>query len=187
MRKLSIYNFITLNGFFKGAQQDINWHKHGAEENEYSEEGANSDSMLLFGRITYQMMAGFWQSPMAFETARVVAEGMNKAEKIVFSTTLEQADWHNTTLVKTDVVEFIRHLKQTPGKDMTVLGSGTIVSQLADAGLIDTYQIMVDPVAIGAGTPIFSGIKRQLDLKLISTRTFRSGVVLLNYEPASVS
>jgi len=108
---------------------------------------------------------------------------MNKAEKIVFSRTLTKADWENTRIIKEDITGAIKQLKQTPGKDLCLLGSGSILTQLADAGLIDTYQFMVDPVALGDGTPAFKGLTKKLDLKLTSTRTFKSGVVLLNYQP----
>ena len=127
------------------------------------------------------MMAGYWSSPAAFEQSPVVAEGMNKAEKIVFSTTLKTADWKNTQLIKENIVEEVRKLKQSNGKNMTILGSGTIITQLAEANLIDSYQIMIDPVVIKNGTPIFNNIQCNINLKLIDTKTFKSGVVLLNY------
>jgi dihydrofolate reductase len=114
----------------------------------------------------------------------IVAEGMNKADKIVFSRTLKKAGWNNTRLVKDNIVEEIMKMKRMPGKDMTLLGSGSIVTLFAEQGLIDEYQVMVDPVVLGRGTPIFKGIKHKLDLKLIATRTFKSGVVLLSYQPA---
>ncbi len=184
MRKLSIFNFTTLNGFYKGPNEEINWHKHGEEEKQYSIEGIKTGNTLLFGRITYQMMASFWPTPMALQNDPIVAEGMNKAEKIVFSRTLEKAEWNNTRLIKENIVEEIKKLKQTPGKDMTILGSGSIVTLFAEYGLIDEYEIMIDPVAIGDGTPIFKGIRNKLDLKLASTRTFKSGSVLLCYQSA---
>jgi dihydrofolate reductase len=184
MRKLGIFNFLSLDGYYKGPNADINWHKHGEEEGKFSEEGAQSESILVFGRVTYEMMAGYWPTPMALANMPVVADGMNKAEKIVFSRTLKTAEWNNTRIISGDIVEAMKQLKQTPGKDLTILGSGSIVSQFAEAGLIDQYQLMVDPVAIGEGTSIFKGIKHPLNLKLTSTRTFKSGVVLLCYEPA---
>src|SRR3569832_511800 len=144
MRKLTMYNFITLNGFYKGPGGDLSWHKHGHEESEFSASSLSAENILLFGRVTYEMMAGYWPTPMAMENTPEVAEGMNKAEKIVFSNTLAQATWHNTRIVKGDIIAEIRKLKQLPGNDMTILGSGSIVSQFADAGLIDEYQIMVD-------------------------------------------
>lgn len=91
MRKLSVFNFITLNGFYKGPGGDISWHKHGEEGSKFSEENLKSANILLFGRVTYEMMAGFWPSPMAYETFPAVAEGMNNTDKIVFSKTLKKS------------------------------------------------------------------------------------------------
>jgi dihydrofolate reductase len=184
MGKLSVFNFITLNGFYKGVKNDIGWHKHGEEEGEFSAEGAQSNSVILFGRVTYDMMYSFWPTPMAMQSMPEVADGMNKSEKIVFSRTLKKADWTNTRIISKHAVEEIKELKKTSQKDMIILGSGSIVTLCAEHGLIDTYQFMVDPVTIGNGTPLFNGMKRQLDLKLTSTRAFKSGVVLLTYEPA---
>ena len=183
MRKLTAFNFVTLNGFFEGPNRDISWHKHGAEENEYAAEGLGSESTLLFGRVTYEMMASYWPTPIAMKNDPTVAEGMNNADKIVFARTLKKAEWSNTRLVKDNIVDEIRKLKKLPGKDMTVLGSGSIVTQFAEQGLIDEYAVMVDPVVLGDGTSIFKGIRHKLDLKLTSTRAFKSGVVLLCYEP----
>jgi len=129
------------------------------------------------------MMASYWPTPMALKNDPIVAKGMNTVDKIVFSRTLKKAEWNNTRLVTDNVEEEMRKMKQTPGKDMTVLGSGSIVTLFAEHGLIDEYQIMVDPVIIGDGTPIFKDIKHKLDLKLTMTRTFKSGVVLLSYQP----
>jgi dihydrofolate reductase len=182
MGTLSVFNFITLNGFYKGPQDDISWHKHGEEEAAYAAEGAQSNSTLLFGRVTYGHMVSFWPTPAAMETMPEVAKGMNASEKIVFSRTLTKTDWNNTRIVKDNMVEEVKKWKAA-GKIMTVLGSGSIVTQLAEAGLIDDYLLMVDPVAIGDGTPIFKGIKHELDLQLVNTRTFKSGVVLLSYKP----
>lgn len=181
MGKLGVFNFVTLNGYFKGPKGDISWHKHGAEESEYAAEGSSSGSTLLFGRVTYEMMASYWPTPDAMKNMPDVAPGMNNSDKIVFSRTLKKAGWNNTRLVKDNMVEEIKKLKKA-GKDMTLLGSGSIITQLAEHGLIDEYQIMVDPVALGDGTPMFKGLKHPLDVKLTNTKTFKSGVVLLCYE-----
>ena len=94
MGKLSVFNFMTLNGYFKGLNDDIAWHKHGnEEEGEFAADGAQSDSIILFGRKTYEMMAGFWPTPDAIRNMPAVAEGMNKSEKIVFSRTLKIANY----------------------------------------------------------------------------------------------
>ena len=92
MRKLTVFNFVTLNGYFEGPKGDISWHKHGADENEYAIEKLGTGNMLLFGRVTYEMMAGYWPTPDAIKNDPVVAERMNSAEKIVFSRTLKMQD-----------------------------------------------------------------------------------------------
>jgi len=182
MSKVSVYNFVTLDGYFKGPNGDLSWHRHGAEENEYAAEMLKSGNTLLFGRVTYEMMASYWPTPDAIKNDPLVAERMNEADKIVFSRTLKKVEWKNTTIMKDNIGEEIRKIKQAPGKDMTLLGSGSILTQFAEQGLIDEYQIMVDPVALGDGTPIFKGIKHRLNLELTTTKTFGSGVVLLCYK-----
>jgi len=174
---------MTLNGFFEGPASDISWHKHGTEENEYAVDALKSGNTLLLGRVTYEMMASYWTTPPAMQNAPMVAEGMNNAAKIVFSRTLKSVEWKNSILVKENFTEEIRTMKHMPGRDMTILGSGSIVTQFAEEGLIDEYQIMVDPVVLGNGTPLFKGLKHTLDLKLIDSKTFKSGVVLLCYQP----
>ncbi|HTB51479.1 MAG TPA: dihydrofolate reductase family protein [Ferruginibacter sp.] len=182
MSKITVFNFTTLNGYYKGAKEDISWHKHGKEENKYAEKALQSGNTLLFGRVTYQMMESFWPTPMASEMDPVVAKGMNESNKIVFSTTLKKVTWKNTTLVKTDLVTEVKKLKKLP-QDITILGSGSIITQLAEHGLIDEYQVMIDPVALGKGEPMFKGLKHPLNLKLIDSKIFKSGVVLLCYKP----
>ena len=181
MRKLSVFNFITLNGMYKGDDNDISWHRHGEEEAQFSADSLQVDNILLFGRVTYEMMASWWPTPMAAEAYPEVASLMNSAKKIVFSNIIEEPKWNNTRVISGNIVEQVRQLKQQPGRDMTVLGSGSIVSQFAEAGLVDEYQIMIDPVVLGTGTPIFNGIKGCLALELIGHRVFKSGVVLLSY------
>lgn len=183
MRKLTAFNFISLNGMYKGADDDISWHRHGEEEGEYSAQSLKGDNILLFGRTTYEMMASWWPTPMAAEAFPEVAHRMNAAEKIVFSNVIEEPRWHNTTAMSGDIAGQVRDMKKKPGKDMTILGSGTIVSQFAEAGLIDTYQIMIDPVVVSGGTGIFSHMNSGLQLRLTDSRVFKSGCVLLTYEP----
>lgn len=182
MSTLTVFNFLTLNGFYKDASNDISWHSHGEEEGDFSAEMLQQNNILLFGRVTYEMMFSFWPTEMALHSMPDVAEGMNTAEKIVFSKTLQKAHWNNTTIVKDDIIEKVRSLKNSSKKDLTILGSGSIVTQFAEAGLIDTYQIMIDPTAIGKGTPMFHNMKQDLHLKLTQTKIFKSGSVLLCYE-----
>jgi dihydrofolate reductase len=185
MGKLTVFNFVTLDGYFKGLNEDISWHRHDVEENEYAAGMLHSGDTLLFGRVTYDLMASYWPTPAAIQNDPVVAERMNAAEKIVFSRTLEKVEWNNTRLVKEAVGEELTSMKQMPGKNMTLLGSGSILTQFAQQGLIDEFQIMLDPVALGVGTPIFKGIQHRQHLKLVTTRAFKNGVVLLCYQPVA--
>jgi dihydrofolate reductase len=185
MRNLVMFNLMTLDGHFEGPDRDIGWHSVDGEFNEHvlSELFPCTD-LLLFGRVTYELMAGFWPTPEAVKNDPIVAGKMNSLQKIVFSRTLNRAAWNNTRLVKENLEEEVRKLKEQPGKGIVLLGSGTIVPQLAQAGLIDEYRIMLNPVVLGAGTPLFKGLGRRLDLQLLSARTFRNGNVLLRYRPA---
>jgi dihydrofolate reductase len=182
MAKLNVFNFTTLNGFYKGPDDDTSW-AHDNPDNEYAAESLSPGGILLFGRVTYELMVKYWPTPAALKDAPAVAEGMNSAEKIVFSRTLDRAVWNRTRIVRDHIEDEVRKLK-TAGKDMTILGSGSIVNQLAQQGLIDEYQIMVHPVALGDGTPFLKGAKQKLKLKLFTTRAFKNGNVLLCYRPA---
>ena len=183
MSNLSSFTFITLNGFFKGQNEDTSWHPHGGEAAKFANDSSSADNILLFGRKTYEMMASFWPSPMAAELFPIVAENMNKSQKIVCSNTLKNVDWKNTSIIKGDIIEQIKQLKKKGNKGITILGSGSLISQLSDAGLIDKYTIMLDPLALGKGTSIFDGIQNNLELKLISSRVFeKDSIVLLDYE-----
>ncbi len=186
MRKLAVFNSVTLDGYFAGINGDISWtHRDGqdAEWNEFVAGNANAGGELLFGRITYELMASYWPTPLAIKNDPVVAGQMNKLPKVVFSRTLSKASWNNTKLVKSGMAAEIRKMKKEPGSDMAILGSGSIASQLAQEGLIDEYQIVVNPVVLGKGRTMFEGIKEKLNLKLIRTRTFGNGNVQLCYEP----
>jgi len=185
MRKLNSFTFITLNGYYKGANEDIGWHKQfqGEEENKYSGDSVKSDNILLFGRTTYEMMASWWPSDEARKQMPELAEGMNKAEKIVFSKTLQHAEWENTKVISGDLIAEVNKLKQESPKDMTILGSGSVLAQLAQFGLINEFKIMIDPIVIPSGTTLFNTIKEPLGLKFISGKTFKGGSVLVRYRP----
>ena len=186
MPRLVVFNQVTLDGYFAGANGDIRWaHKdtEDAEWNEFVAENASGGGRLLFGRVTYDLMAGYWPTPLAARNDPVVAEGMNRMPKVVFSRTLDKASWSNTKLVKGDLAQEVRKLKREPGEDIAILGSGTIVSQLTQERLIDEYQIVVNPVVLGEGKTMFDGVKDRLTLKHTRTRAFGNGNVLLCYEP----
>jgi dihydrofolate reductase len=187
MQKLSVFNLVTLDGYISGEGGDISWHRVDKEFQKYAEKNSNSGNTLLFGRVTYKMMASYWPSPDALKDNPVVAQGMNRSPKIVFSRTLKKADWANTRLVKGDLLGAVRKLKKQSGKGLTILGSGSIIAQLAQAGLIDDYQLLLIPVILGKGRTMFEGVEGKPMLQLNSTRTFRNGNVLLCYEPTKAS
>jgi dihydrofolate reductase len=186
MRKLIVFNQVTLDGYFADKNGDMSWaHKQDAEWNAFVEGNAKGGGALLFGRITYELMIRYWPTPQATKNAPLVAERMNNLPKVVFSRTLDQVAWNNTKLVKNGMAAEIRKMKNEPGEHMAIFGSGSIVSQLAQEGLIDEYQIVVNPIVLGKGRTMFDGIKEKLPLKLTNTRTFGNGNVLLCYEPVA--
>ncbi len=186
MRKLIVFNMVSLDGYFTDKNGDMSWaHKNDAEWHTFVEGNASAGGELLFGRITYELMVSYWPTPYAAQNDPIVAERMNNLPKVVFSRTLDKASWNNTKLVKGDMAAEIRKMKKEPGKDMVIFGSGSIVSQLAQEGLIDEYQIVVNPIVLGKGRTMFDGIKEKLTMKLTKTRTFGNGNVLLCYEPKS--
>jgi len=186
-RRLVASNSVTLDGYFTGVNGDFSWSKNDndAEFNAFVADNAINGGQLLFGRITYELMASYWPTPLATKNDPIVAERMNSLPKVVFSKTLDKASWNNTKLVKGGLAAEIQKMKQEPGRDMAILGSGSIVAQLAQEGLIDEFQIVLTPVVLGQGRTMFDGIKKALNLKLTKTRTFGNGKVLLCYEPVA--
>jgi dihydrofolate reductase len=131
------------------------------------------------------MMKSFWPTPAATQMFPDVARGMNESPKVVFSRTLTEPSWQNTRLIKDNLAEAVRKLKLEPGPGLVLMGSGSIIAQLAPQGVIDEYQIVVNPILLGAGRTMFEGVERKLKLQLTNTRTFENGNVLLSYEPTS--
>ncbi|HEY3040646.1 MAG TPA: dihydrofolate reductase family protein [Pyrinomonadaceae bacterium] len=188
MRKLIVFNHVSLDGYFVDADGGLSWAKsdqQDAEWNAFVAENASGEGTLLFGRVTYELMASYWPTPIADQHDPVVAQRMNSFPKVVFSRTLDQASWNNTKLVKGDMAAEVRRMKQEPGEGMAILGSGTIVSQLTSERLIDEYQVVVTPVVLGEGRTMFDGVKEKLNLKLTKTRAFGNGNVFLCYEQAA--
>jgi len=173
----------TLDGFFEGPDHDISWHNTDMEFEKFAIEQLKTVDTILFGRVTYEMMASFWPSPAVLETDPETAKYMNELPKVVFSKTLYEADWQNTRLVKDNIKEEIRNLKAKTEKDIAIFGSSDLTVSLAELGLVDEYRIMVNPVVLGKGKTLMQGIKEQLKLKLIKSRTFANGNILLTYVP----
>ena len=181
MRRLIVWNLVTLDGFFEGQKKwEIDWHEHvwGEELEQLSIEQSRSAGMLLFGRVTYQGMAGYWPSAKG-----EVADFMNNVPKAVFSSTLEKAEWNNTTLVRENAEQEVAKLKRQPGKDLLIFGSAYLCSTLMRHGLIDEYRLGLTPIVLGAGSPLFKPSSSRMKLELLEARPLKSGCVILRYRP----
>jgi dihydrofolate reductase len=178
---------VTANGFFEGPNRDITWHTVDDEFNDFAVEQLNETDLLVFGRITYELMAGYWPTyvspPEQPESDRIVAGMMNTYQKIVVSRTMEKAAWNNTRLIQKNIAEEFSSIKKQPGKEIAIFGSSNLAVSLMEHDLIDEFRIMISPTVMGNGIPLFNGLKKNLSLKLRKTRTFKNGNVLLYYQP----
>jgi dihydrofolate reductase len=190
MRRLAIFDHVTPEGYFAAADGNLDWFVHDEEVAEYGMKGFPRTDTILFGRKTYEMMAGFWPHAAdrpdphpSRQSASIpaMAKYMNETQKVVFSRTLKAATWSPTRILREVDASAIEAMKREPGKDMIVLGSGSITSQLAELGLIDDFEFLVDPVLLGAGRPLFRDVTRTTRLELVDVKRFRSGNVLLTY------
>ena len=181
MRKLIMWNMVTLDGFFEGPKSwEIDWHEYvwGEELEQFSIEQSKSADMLLFGRVTYQGMVDYWASQKG-----EIADFMNNIPKVVFSRTLEKAERNNTRLVRENAAEEITKLKQQSGKDLFIFGSANLSSTLMQHGLIDEYRLGINPIILGDGNPLFKAMPHRMKMKLVEARPLKSGCVILRYQP----
>ncbi len=180
MRKLIVSNLMTLDGFFEGPN-GLDWVVLDADFFEYAQQMLREADALLFGRKTYEHMAAHWPTAPADE----IAQKMNHLPKYVFSGTLDKVEWNNSTLVKGDYADEILKLKQQEGKGaLVILGSAMLASHFLQYGLIDEYRVILNPVLLGEGKPLFPDIKQKLSLKLTRTKPLASGMIILYYERA---
>jgi dihydrofolate reductase len=176
-----MWNLLTLDGFFEGTKSwELDWHSYiwGDELEHLSLEQLRTADRLLFGRVTYEGMAAYWQTAKG-----EVADFMNSVPKVVFSRTLERTDWVNTKLAKGDLVAEIRELKRQGDGNMFVFGSANLSAALMEHGLYDEYRLGLAPVLLGRGRSLFGTISSRLRLKLLEARPLSNGCVILRYEP----
>jgi dihydrofolate reductase len=172
---------IALDGFFEGLKRELDWHNVDKEFHEFASRQLSTVDTLLFGRVTYQMMASFW--PTAANSDLMIASKMNSLPKLVFSRTLNKVEWNNSRLIKGNIAEEVSKLKKQPGKDIALFGSAAVLSTFMEENLIDEHRIMITPMILGAGNPLFKNMERRHTLKLLRIMTFKSGNVLLYYQP----
>ena len=173
----------SIDGFFEGPNSEIDWHNVDDEFNKYAIDFLNTLDTLVFGRKTYELMASYWPTENAAKDDSIIAEKMNSLSKIVYSTTLEKIEWNKTKLIKANIADEIARQKLRQCRDLAIFGSSDLALALIPQGLIDEYRIIVNPVFLGKGKTLLSGLDTRLKLKLIFTKTFRSGNVLLCYVP----
>ena len=185
MRRIFTFLVSTVDGFYEGPNGEFDWPVVDDEFNEFAVAQLDETDTLLFGRATYEGMAAYWPTPAAEQYDPAVAGRMNGLAKVVVSGTLTSADWQHTTLIRDNVVEELTALKRRPGRDIVCMGSSALTVNLIKWGLLDELRVMVMPVALGAGKSLLRTADERIGLTLASARPFKSGNVLLTYEPRS--
>lgn len=179
MRKIVVAEFMSADGVIEAPDQ---WQFpfQTEEMGEITERQTRATEAYLLGRVTYEMFAGFW--PTMTNNEFGVADKWNSAPKYVVSTTLQKADWNNSTLIRSDVIEEIRKLKQQPGGTIGIVGSTKLVHSLLEAGLIDQVQVLMHPLVLGKGTRLFAEGGPPASLRLADSKILANGVVYLSYQ-----
>ena len=179
MRKVIVSMMTSIDNFIEGPNHNLDAFKDDDEVLNYFEDLLDSVETIMYGRRSYELMLDYWP-----KATGKIAEKMNEKPKIVFSRTLSSVAW-NTRLILDNIQEEISKLKKEPGKDLILYAGSEIVSVFRKLNLIDEYRLVVYPLVLGNGTPLFKDVKNGIDMKLLSTRKFNSGVVLLIYQPLS--
>jgi dihydrofolate reductase len=187
MRKIFLFMMVSLDGYFEGPDHDLSWHHVDSEFNDFAQEQMKEADTILFGKRTYQLMESFWPSKAGLEDDPEVAHLMNETPKVVVSSSLKSVKetkiWKHVRLIDNNVEDQIRSLKKQKGGDIILLASSNLCISLLAWELLDEIRIMINPVVIGKGTPLFQGIMRKVNMKLIKERKFGNGNVLLTYQP----
>jgi dihydrofolate reductase len=185
MKKIIVQEFITLDGFIEDANdKQMKWVTGSFNEEMAKEQYKQADNIdtLILGRTTYEIFSAYWPTPAAKERDRQMFDHLNNAAKIVFSTTLKNPQWKNSTVIHSISHEVIQKIKQGEGKNISVSGSASVVQALLNLGAIDEFQLMVFPIAAGNGKRLFDNFNTRQNFSLVSAKTFTNGVMALAYE-----
>jgi len=181
MRKLVSYTMVSLDGYYEGPNGELDWANVDAEYFEFANRQDASIDTLLFGRAGYEHMAAFWS--VTTDSDPGITRFMNETPKVVVSSTLDKAEWRNSTLADGDLGETVRELKRRPGNEIALFGSVKLTTSLLELDLVDELRVMVNPILLGGGVSLFASLGRRRKLQLCRTTTFQSGNVLLTYRP----
>lgn len=187
MPKLFLFMMVSLDGYIEAPNHDLSWHNVDEEFNDFAAKQLQEDmGTLVFGRRTYDLMHEYWPTATPEDPKDAIVKNlMNTLPKIVISKSMESVEeeenWQNVRLVKENFKGELQKLKQQDGKDIAVLGSNNLCVSLLEENLLDEIRIMISPVVIGEGTPLFKGIKTRQNFHLTNTRNFKNGNVLLTY------
>ena len=185
MRKIISFMHVSLDGFVAGPNGEMDWIKVDEELFDFVEKRISEGDTALYGRVTYEMMEGYWPTasdkPGASRHDIEHSRWYKKIHKIVLSQTMNGMGLINTTIISDNLADRINEIKQHPGPDIAVFGSPTATHSLMQQNLIDGYWLFVNPIILGQGIPLFTNIKDKIKLKLLTTRQFTSGVTELNY------
>ena len=196
-RRIVMFNWLTANGYFAGADGNLDWVVPDEQQAKAAVDAIPFFDTVLFGRRTYELFEKFWDHPVDDSSTapdphhpgqqtrehREISIWLNEMNKLVFSKTLQNARWKNSRVLHELDRHEIETLKNQPGKNMILFGSGSIVSQLTQHGLIDEYQYVVCPIFLGNGRPLLSNVSKNLRLDLLEAKQYESGDVLLRYAP----
>lgn len=183
MRKIIATEFYSLDGLMSDPKDEMDWvtTNFDPELGKYEDDLYDNADTLMLGRVTYKIFESYWPSEAASNDDPEMARRINEIQKIVFSKTLDQVEWKHSKIVKEIIPEEISEMKQATGKNILVVGSSDIVQQLTNLDLIDEYHFVVHPVILGSGKPLLKGVKARHNLRLIDTKAFENGVVLLRH------
>lgn len=183
MRKLMMFNMLSIDGYFEAPNHDISWHTVDEAFNDMAKQQQQEFDTLLFGNTTYTLFEEYWPGELTGATNeddKQIAQQINDKKKIVVSSTRTETHWDNSEILKGDVIEQVKKLKQQEGGAIMIYGSGKLVRALTDAKLIDEYRIMISPVVLGKGTQLFEGVQK-MNLKLLESKSFVNGNVWNKY------
>ncbi len=186
MRRVILDSLVSLDGYYTDAKSQVDWFEMEDEDMAWSHDALSTTGTLVFGRKTYEEFAGIFpkmKDPAAMGWDPYIPESLNALPKIVFSKSLREGSWKPVTIVRTDPVTEIARLKQGTGKDIQIVGSGSIVSAAVRAGLVDEYRLRVQPILLGSGRLLFPDAAARHRMKLVEAKPFKTGVLGLRYEP----